>query len=432
MIQIRTNGKRIIACLLVRALLLNVAWAAVKAPKAAPVGQTGAVPVHIAALGGLLSSQHGFQPALNTSLPSLAGPQSPHTLTPVGIRASDLKVLTVLPSHTVKPVETAAKAPARTLTRLQKWFGKSGSNKEKVRNVWDGGGFQNTAGAVSGNYRAPNPGWRSSHDTRTEAEKFTSVPGSVFDWKSVEDSPGHGIPPLDWLIRRIYGRKDSRFTQGFEMSNTARREDARVFLYGEKHTDKGLIAENFRRLAQDTTPGRRAVVMVEAYLGPNLFGSEALGYLAARGMDVRGISPEDVELRTWETPEIYRETSHSVLQHHMNQYDLNQLIGGGGRWFSYYPRLAAKMTRNFLSWFTMRRQAITRRNAELDKNLGAALGEAERTGGSVHLITGAEHLLERPLMANMPLLGGYKLRKSLGAVLGAVPYQISRPPDSPE
>ena len=64
------------------------------------------------------------------------------------------------------------------------------------------------------------------------------TPGSIFDWKPVAQSPGHGVPILDKFVRKVLGGDDGRFNGGYEMSNAARREDVKVFFYGERHTDK--------------------------------------------------------------------------------------------------------------------------------------------------------------------------------------------------
>jgi len=261
------------------------------------------------------------------------------------------------------------------------------------------------------------------------------TPGSIFDWKPIEDSPGHGLAPVDWLIRKVLGKKDLRFSDGFAASNVAAPEQAGVFLYGEKHTDTALIAENMRRIARDMKPGKGAIILVEAYFGPDLFGVSAARYLTRRGMDPEALVGEgglrDLQIRTWDSLDAYDASHHVSLQYHMDLYGLNQLAFGEKRGLPYYVEFAKAAWAAFQDWREMRRLAIGPRNRSLDAVLARTMGEAREAGKTVHVIAGTEHLMERPLWVRLPLIGGQRVRRTLLRTLGDSPYWIGRPPESP-
>jgi hypothetical protein len=204
-----------------------------------------------------------------------------------------------------------------------------------------------------------------------------------------------------------------------------------VFLYGERHTDKSLIAENMRRIAQDIRPGRGALILDEAYFGPRLFGSEALRYLGTKGLDPESLPDAgSIEVSGWDDKEVYDETRHPSLQHHMNLLDLNQYLYSPDRGLRYYANLARKARETFRNWLEMRRGAIGRRNAVLDRSVAAALKDADGGGKSVHIIAGAEHLVEKPYWLDTPLFGRPRIRKSLLDALGGWSYWGGKPADS--
>src|SRR5262249_41665843 len=130
------------------------------------------------------------------------------------------------------------------------------------------------------------------------------MPGSVFGWKPIEHSPDHGLPFADRYIRAALAEGRSPYANGFELSGAPRREDARVFFYGEKHTDGPLIAANMKRLLDDAKPGKPAIVLVEGYTGWELRGWKAVEYLAKRGLDPQALAKKgvgDVVVRGWDT-----------------------------------------------------------------------------------------------------------------------------------
>ncbi|PIP84048.1 MAG: hypothetical protein CO113_16115 [Elusimicrobia bacterium CG_4_9_14_3_um_filter_62_55] len=251
--------------------------------------------------------------------------------------------------------------------------------------------------------------------------------GSVFGWKPIEKSPGHGFAPLDWAIRRFLSRKDGRFDRGFSFETGSARGDSEVFLYGERHTDSDLIARNMNQLAMDMKPGRGAVILIEGYLGRDLRGSEAVRKLQKAGLDEsllreRDIPIEEIELRGWDEEGPYVGSNHFVLQHHMNLLALNHLAYGELRGRRYYREVAKAAWKTFLNWKAMRRAAIDARNEVLDRAVSAAIAYAGRENKTVHAIIGTEHLVRRPLWVEWPLIGGYRIRPGLEAALGGRPY----------
>ncbi|MFA6029815.1 MAG: hypothetical protein WC969_08180 [Elusimicrobiota bacterium] len=261
-------------------------------------------------------------------------------------------------------------------------------------------------------------------------------PGSIFSWRPIEESPGHGLAPLDWFLRKLLAHKGGRFAKGYEFRGAANRTVAQVFFYGERHTDKALIAENMRLLAGDLRPEKGAIILDEGYFGPTLRGTEALLYLAKRGFDPTLLGPAakisvKLEVRGWDRQETYDLSHHPVLQHHMNLYDVNQHLFSERRGFGYYLDLARKLYATWRNWEVMRELAIDRRNGELDASVREAVEEAGRTGRSVHVIAGAEHLVEHPLLAAVPLIGRPSMRQALVDAVGRAAWWTSKPADSP-
>jgi Zn-dependent protease with chaperone function len=267
---------------------------------------------------------------------------------------------------------------------------------------------------------------RKPSNSADEEREQAFVPGSVFGWKPIESSPNHGFPPLDWAIRTFLSRKDARFDRGFAAAN-AERSEADIFLYGERHTDREMIERNMAQLVADMKPGRGAVVLIEGYLGGDLRGSAAVGYLAKAGLDPealieRGVDVARLVVRGWDEPEAYSRSNHFVLAHHMNLLSLNHLAYGELRGVRYYLEVAKTMLKTFVNWREMRASAIEARNAVLDRALREEIGRAENAGRTVHAIVGSEHLVERPLLVDKPLIGGYRLRAGILEAIGERKY----------
>lgn len=263
-----------------------------------------------------------------------------------------------------------------------------------------------------------------------------SVPGSIFGWKPFNEAPGHGFWPIDALARWYFGSEDRRFSRGYEDRGAARREDAKVFFYGERHTDKGLIAKNMALLAKDMSRGKGAIVLVEGYVGADLHGSRAIRFLETRGLDTDLLDPEmrlsDVQVRGWDESQNYSETSSPSLRHHMELLSLNMLMHGERRGPGYYADLFKQAARTLSLWREMRRAVIGGRNKDLDRSLAQAVSAAKSSGATVHVIAGAEHLVDRPLLVDVPLLGSSRLRKGLRDLLSGAPYWSSMPADTPD
>jgi hypothetical protein len=262
-----------------------------------------------------------------------------------------------------------------------------------------------------------------------------AVPGSVFGWRPFNEAPDHGFRPVDSLARWILGREDTRFRKGFEDSGSGDRSAARVFFYGEKHSDRGLIEKNMRLLAKDIRAEHGAVVLVESYLGRDLHGSEAVRFLRGRGLDPDrlDLSKGDVTgilVRGWEAPQNYDSSIPYLRRYHMELLSLNLLMHGEARGLGYYADLAKQACRTFQAWRKMRRAIIDGRNRDLDRAMGRELATAARSGASIHVIAGAEHLVDRPLWSDVPLVGSTRLRKSLARLLGGAPYWAGKPPDT--
>lgn len=259
-----------------------------------------------------------------------------------------------------------------------------------------------------------------------------AVPGSVFGWKPIETSPGHGLVPLDALIRfALSDKRRSGDAKGFVLPGAARREDALVHFYGERHSDGELIKENMRRLAADMRPDRPAIVLVEGYTGPALRGYQAQRYLSDRGLDADEI-PDDtaVEVRGWDTIDGYSASKHPLLQHHMDLLELNRLAHGPQRGLSYYAVFARAAWAAVRGWSELWKAAIVARNGDLDRAVARAAAEADKTGATVHVIAGSDHLLQNPRLRRLPLLGRPVFRKGLLEALRGRSYWASKPPEA--
>jgi hypothetical protein len=217
--------------------------------------------------------------------------------------------------------------------------------------------------------------------------------------------------------------KSSRFSDGFEVLGAASREDAGVFHYGERHSD----VPGARQLARDIRPDRDAVVLVEGYLGPALFGSKAVDFLETRGLEPGLVAPRrGIEVRGWDTPAGHDASAYASLRYHMDLLALNRLAYSDLRGLVYYATVLRYGLTALRSYFRMRRSSISRRNQDLD----AALRQALRPDAAVHVIAGAEHLMERPLFVSWPLIGRYQIRKGLLRAIGSRPFWAGKPPDT--
>lgn len=260
-----------------------------------------------------------------------------------------------------------------------------------------------------------------------------SEPGSVFGWRDWAKAPTHGLPFVDRWIARAFGHTADKPGPGFEFRGAAKRSDARVFLYGEKHSDKALVAVNMAALTRDMDKERGGMVLVEGYLGPELFGTEAVRFLERRGLDADGLAEagvpfSEVRVRGWDDQDAHDASTPLVLRHHMELLALNSLTYDG-KGLLYYPRLLKQAWRTFTAYVAMRKAALGPRNVSLDRSIAEALKSSRETGRSVHIVAGSEHLLQKPDWLSAPI-GGYRIRKTLAAVLAGTPYWASKPPDS--
>lgn len=262
-----------------------------------------------------------------------------------------------------------------------------------------------------------------------------ATPGSIFGWKPWAEAPGHGFWPADAAVRRFFASPADRLARGFEFRGAPRREDARAFLYGEKHSDKALIETNMRGLARDMDQRFAGLVLVEGYLGPTLRGTMAVRFLESRGLDPDWLSERDVplslvEVRGWDEPVSHDAGTSPSLRHHMALLELNLLMHSEERGLSYYRKLYGALRSVWRAYFEMRRAVIDARNLVLDAAVAEAAKDAAAHGQTLHVVAGAEHLLEKPLLARVPLVGGIRMRKSLQAALGAAPWWASKPAEA--
>ncbi|TPW19012.1 MAG: hypothetical protein FD126_3109 [Elusimicrobia bacterium] len=260
-----------------------------------------------------------------------------------------------------------------------------------------------------------------------------SEPGSVFGWRAWDKAPTHGLPFVDRWVARNFGHTADNPGPGFEFRGARRRSDARAFLYGEKHSDKALVARNMAALARDMDPVRGGMVLVEGYLGPELFGTEAVLFLERRGLNAdllaeRGVDFSAVRVRGWDDVEAHDASTPLVLRHHMELLALNSLTHDG-KGLLYYPRLLKQAWRTFAAYVTMRKSALGGRNVALDRSLAAALDSSKETGRTVHVVAGSEHLLQKPDWLSAPL-GAYRIRRALAVTLSGVPYWAEKPADT--
>lgn len=262
-----------------------------------------------------------------------------------------------------------------------------------------------------------------------------AVPGSIFGWQPIEKSPDHGFPPLDALIRRVLAEKKSGYAKGFELPGAAKREDARIHFYGERHTDGELISSNMKRLVSDARPGKPVIVLVEGYTGWSLRGWPALKYLADRGLDPDALAEKDipsafVEVRGWENTVHYDDSKHPLLQHHMDQLAMNHLAHGELRGWRYYRELARAALTAWRSYRELWQAAIVVRNGDLDAAVAKAAADADASAATVHVIAGTDHLMQSPRLVGLPLIGRPTFRKSLKDALGGRPFWASQPPNT--
>lgn len=262
-----------------------------------------------------------------------------------------------------------------------------------------------------------------------------AVPGSIFGWQPIEKSPGHGFPPLDALIRKVLGEKKSAYAKGFELAGAAKREDARIHFYGERHTDGDLIGANMKRLVEDARPGKPVIVLVEGYTGWALRGWPALKYLADRGLDPDALAEKDipsafVEVRGWEDTVHYDDSKHPLLQHHMDQLAMNHLAHGELRGWRYYREMARAAMAAWRSYRELWRAAIVVRNGDLNAAVAKAAADADAIGATVHVIAGTDHLMQSPRLVGLPLIGRPVFRKSLRDALGGRAFWASQPPNT--
>ncbi|MBI5211195.1 MAG: hypothetical protein HY927_14580 [Elusimicrobia bacterium] len=336
-------------------------------------------------------------------------------------------------------------ARAGALSDLEAWRAESSrrnaADGRTLSILWDGVDRRTQAAALP----EPAPAFAPSEDARlpglsaagapddpASGARAQTVEGSVFGWRPAEESPDHGWPFLDRLIRRVLGSRAGLPQAGFEWTNAAQRQDVRVFLYGERHSDKALIRENMRKLADDIRPDRGAIILDEGYLGPRLFGTQALDYLERRGLEADWLGAKagigmDIEVAGWDERSAYEATQHPLLQHHMNLLDINHRMFSDARGWRYYLGVAGKAAATLRNWAVMRWRSIALRNKVLDRSIRAALDEADQGGKTVHVIAGSEHLVRKPWWADAPLFGGARMRRALARTLKGRAYWAGKP-----
>lgn len=283
-----------------------------------------------------------------------------------------------------------------------------------------------------GEVSPPHAVEKGPHPEDPEDYKSRSVEGSVFGWKPIEDSPGHGFAPFDWLIRRALAPKASPYSKGFDLPGASARATAKIFLYGERHTDGGLITENMRRIVEDAKAHKPMIVLVEGYTGWSLRGYEAVKYLADRGLDTDALTEKeiriaDVEVRGWDTATNYDASKHPLLQHHMDLLALNHLAHGELRGWAYYKAFAEAALVAIKGWRELWQAALVVRNGDLDRAVAAAVGDAAAHDATVHVVAGTDHLMQSPRLARVPWFGRPRLRATLRAALGGLPYWAGQP-----
>ena len=281
---------------------------------------------------------------------------------------------------------------------------------------------------------APAPA-REVHPEDPEGYASVAVPGSIFGWKPIAESPNHGLPPLDALIRRVLADKKSPYAKGFELPGALKREDARIYFYGERHTDGALITANMQRLVSDARPGRPMIILVEGYTGWSLRGWPAIKYLADRGLEPndlteKGIASGGIEVRGWDVFENYDASKHPLLQHHMDKLALNHLAHGELRGWRYYREFARAALTAWRGFQELWHAALVVRNGDLDRAVSQAAEDADAAGATVHVIAGTDHLMQNPRLVGWPLIGRPSMRKTLRDALGGRPFWASQPPNT--
>ncbi len=277
---------------------------------------------------------------------------------------------------------------------------------------------------------APKPEEPKANPADPNGYDKIAKPGSVFGWKPIEESPNHGFPLLDRLIRKLLAQKRSPYVKGFERSGGT--GGSGVFFYGERHTDPGLITENMRRLVADAKPGKPMIVLVESYTGWSLRGWEALDYLTKRGLDAdalakKGVHSGELEVRGWDTAINHDESGREVRRRHMDLLAMNLLAHGELRGWAYYSAMAKAAWTALSRWPALWRSVVTVRNKDLDAAVASAVKESVETSATVHVIAGTDHLVEYPRLSGIPLIGRPVFRRSLRRAVGGRAWRAAQP-----
>lgn len=391
----------------------------------------------------VVAPQLSLTPAFTAPILPQAALSLPTVLpTPVVLKASNVQAAVARPAA-LPPAQEGAKTAAAALETVaalaQGPSGPAPAFAPAARSLFDGSARPSGAAAVA------VPAWVPARNGVSELgpsafrgdlqgdQGAVSEPGSVFGWRDWAKAPTHGLPFVDRWVARSFGHTADEPGPAFEFRGAAKRSDAKVFLYGEKHSDKALVAKNMAALTRDMDKDRGGMVLVEGYLGPELFGTEAVLFLERRGLDAdalaeAGVPFSEVRVRGWDDADAHDASTPLVLRHHMELLALNALTYDG-KGILYYPRLLKQAWRTFTAYVAMRKAALGPRNVSLDRSIAAALESSRDTGRSVHVIAGSEHLLEKPDWRSTPL-GAYKIRRALADTLSGVPYWAEKPADS--
>ncbi|MCX5790584.1 MAG: hypothetical protein NTX64_19120 [Elusimicrobia bacterium] len=251
----------------------------------------------------------------------------------------------------------------------------------------------------------------------------------------VEMPAERGIPPIEAGLRAYFNRKDTLLRAAFEKDNVGGdRSKADVFVYAEDHSDKALIGHNMDRLYEDIKPGRGAILLIEGYSAAAPMGMlEKIAYLKKKGLDTKGLMDKGVslkdgiEVRGWDDAAALEKGGAMVREYVGDLAVLKRLAGLQTGRVQKYTNLLRQASKTMKQWLAARNVVITQRNKSLDASLEKALADARATGRSVHVIAGSQHLFERPLMSEVPLAGGMRLRKSLKKELSGGRYVVEKP-----
>ncbi|MBI5625503.1 MAG: hypothetical protein HY924_17125 [Elusimicrobia bacterium] len=365
-----------------------------------------------------------------TSVPGIAGPL---LAAPAPLIAPEVPVI---PALAVPGVQAS---PGPSIAALRDWSSETKTGRavepSALSALWDGtlpsepvdDGIPTSAASSEPSLLSAPAGRLGSERESGTAE---TVPGSIFDFQPVEKSPDHGLPIFDRVIRWAMTRESKDNLKAFEFSNAKSPGQASVFFYGERHTDRGLIEENMRRLVSHLKPGKTALVFDEAYFGPTLFGMDALEYLSAKGLEPGWLGERanmpDLRVKGWDDRETYQASSRPMRRHQLAMLDLNQHLFGDQRGLRYYAGVVTRAWEVFRLWLDMRRTALKDRNVVLDNVVAEVSAESRLTGSTVHVIAGAEHLIEKPWWLEAPLLRT-RPRRSLVRAVGDTPYWAGMP-----